>query len=209
MFPDGERKHAIDLYSAARMIRIFFHDFWCAVELFNYCEKNPSLEFSDDWKHTAARDCSMQLHHFYRAMENIQKLVGLCPSASARLDHSKRKLAFKLFHSNFPDYRLTRDAYGHTAEIMANSRVHSINSEEFRPDFKAGKISIFERLNGRSYENTKDGRYAKLEISNASVDCLHNILQMILGALTPVIVLPEDDYLRLKFVMHPELPVLN
>jgi hypothetical protein len=109
-----------------RSLGSYADDFHNALALFEYCSKHqvtlqrdPNMEPVQIWRSwllVAARDGAMSIYHFGKCIDAIQSLFRLCPSFNDKVDHTKIRIAKKLFRSRFPFFVRLRHAIAHSAE---------------------------------------------------------------------------------------------
>ena len=80
------------------------------------------------WKLIAARDGSMTLYHFLRALQSIKRCLDRSPAMRAIVPTSEIESALKDFWTYFPGAKKARDSVGHTAELLSSPERWAANA---------------------------------------------------------------------------------
>jgi hypothetical protein len=179
-FPENEREHAFSLIGQFAALSQYTHGFEYALQLFDYSENElsrlrtprPVMEDSDarfkfmGWMQIAARDATMSLYHFAKAMEEIRDSFRYLPTFRPFVRHDIIRISAKLFAAHFPNYLKMRHSVAHAAEF---------GSLEERKRNAAGAISMRETLIGRKFTSSIEGRFLSTDMSDRSLNRLLDV----------------------------------
>lgn len=118
------------------------------------------------WMLIAARDATMSLYHFAKAMEEIRACFRHLLKFRALIKHDVIRLSVKLFSARFPNYLQMRHSVAHSAE--------SASLEERIKNAVSG-LSLRENLMGRKFTSSIEGRYLSTEMSQNTLGRIEDI----------------------------------
>jgi hypothetical protein len=198
-----EEDDASQLVSALHGLEQFAQAFRAAVELFNFSslqirrsrdEWNEALSTSGvdpyplwkqrsttfvRWQNMAARDGALQIYHMGAVMESIKGQLKNVPTILPFVDSQKLRNVSRLFRSYFPNYKLIRDAVGHSHyEIAPNAKgfqSHAPDEIDIPGLAKGQGIFVTDCLYGNKYIVTKDKKVASYEISQPTYAKLESV----------------------------------
>jgi hypothetical protein len=169
-----ERQFAGDLGLALVHMDTFADNFVDDLKLFDFCEGQPNADASAaltlvKWRMVAARDGSMNIFHFYRAMKSAEKNLAKCPSLSGQVDRKKMKEANKMFSTHFPRFEEIRNSVGHAADNLLHpdkNEKHNIRGGARDGHIWVGEVTRSATgLFGRTFTTTYEGALVSYEVS--------------------------------------------
>jgi hypothetical protein len=169
-FPGNEREYAAALTGPFAALSHYTHSFEYALRLFEFSEKKLSELLSPrplmkdqetqfmfaGWMHMPARDATMSLYHFAKAMQEIRESFRYLPTLRPLVRHDVIRVSVKLFDAQFPNYLGMRHSVAHSGEFA---------SLKARKQNAADGISMRENLLGRKFTSSFDGRIISADIS--------------------------------------------
>lgn len=172
------------LSSLDRHRRSFVADFM----LFHFARSNDSAEFSiesigitrgGDWLRVAARDGALNIYHFVKTIEGIERTLAKLPAMRERIEMKNFREARRVLRAAFPDLDLLRHAIAHAGEKSSDShsfKRHS-TSEERQDEFfqigeKARNIMIEGAIMGDRVTETYEGKVVSYRMSPESLSAL-------------------------------------
>jgi hypothetical protein len=173
---EEQRKFAGNLHLALIQMNSFVNDFTDDLKLFDHCERN--FRFGDPltftkWQLVAARDGSMNIFHFRKAIIGAGSSLAKCPPLFERADKGKMKECNKFFRTHFPDYERIRDSVGHAADNSVHpdkNAKHKIKGGARHGDFWVGEVAqSITGLKDRKFITTYEGTIVSYEVSDATL----------------------------------------
>ena len=145
----------------------FSTDFTAAVYLLNYaqasCKREAELygrpnEYGSPythWQFIAARDATMAVFNFCKAMTGVRSLIGKCPPWIGKIDHKALRQAEKAYGARFPYANPLRHTVAHAGEINATPEKRDKNALKGSAD---GPVEVGRmRLDGAGASISLDG----------------------------------------------------
>jgi hypothetical protein len=132
------------------------------------------------WTRIACRDGALQIFHFAKIMQVIRGTLCRAPSLLKQTDIDKLKIATRLMDSQFPHWKLIRDAVAHSPQEFMPSVAYQI-SQGSKP-FTVGDL-----ISGREYIIVKDKIYATYAVSQESLEKLRRIRTMFMSGVADLL----------------------
>lgn len=160
----------------------YVRDFGAALDLFDMCiaramalEKGGlpehSLRKEKDktrrWKFMAARDGAMTVFHFGKTLQAINDQVFPCGPILSLINENALRQAAKQFGKDHPRFEAVRHSIAHLAEFKANAAIMQEHAE--------GHIFLQERLDGRKFQFTFEGKIVEYELDYATIQKLEEV----------------------------------
>jgi len=163
-------------------------EFAAALTLFDFCtdginaEKNAraaSVLPLVQWRQMAGRDAGMALYHIGMSIVTVGEFVGQYPWLSSRLDGRVVKEAKIMMNERFRYWDEICHAIAHRSDFF----IHPRKSQKHRITISQGVYKKhWNRLEGRVFTHTLNGKLVACEVSQDALDSLIEIRRKFFSA---------------------------
>jgi hypothetical protein len=175
-----------------RGLLIYCRGFQVALSLFDFASANidpngkepeRGLPFKE-WLYLAGRDGALSIFHFGKAMGQIRNVIfASCPVLASHLDRQAFKSVVGSFDKTFPRWEAVRHAVAHHAELHIDPLIAREHSIQTGP---GASRSFSNLLSGRRFSHTFEEGTCEYELSQDTLDRLHDIRLRYYGIFAPV-----------------------
>jgi hypothetical protein len=127
----------------------------------------------------------MNIRHFGIAAHSVKNALDRCPTVSARVDHKALCQALEDFDTAFPSSREMRNAVAHPADKANEAPRHEFTGQHQSTTLdksNASPITLTNTVEGRQLTETWKGEVVQYELSEKTLQILHDIAKAIFAA---------------------------
>jgi hypothetical protein len=177
-----------------RGLLVYCRGFQVALSLFDFANANIDPKGKEpeyglpfkEWLYLAGRDGALTIFHFGKAMRQIRNVIfASCPVLASHLDRQAFKSVVGLFEKNFPRWEAVRHAVAHHAELHIDPLIAEEHSIRTSP---GAWRSFSNMLVGRRFSHTFEKGTCEYELSQETLERLHEIRLDYYEIFTPVVV---------------------
>lgn len=201
--PSGEQMLAWHLSNGLRTLAAYCRGFEVALSLFDasmaeidrlQSEGNEPASLYKEWMYLAGRDAAVTIFHFGKTIHIIRDAIfDRCSTLSARLDRLAFREVIGAFNKDFPRWERIRHAVTHTAEIFLDpdeAPKHFVSATVPIEGVWRGGEGVRRALRNvlidRRFIHTFKGKPCEYELSQRTLDRLHEIRRRYYGIFSPV-----------------------